>query len=237
MLPIDYDKIWSDVWGDMQIYGPVHRHHRRIFHGLLRDIPVAEIQTIADAGCGEGSNLLFLKQIFPRASLFGFDLSETALARAKKNLSAAFQQLNIEKSPLPGSYDLVICSDVVEHLDDDKTALEHIYQATRKYALVASVQGRMRTYEKSIGHVRSYAYGELPDKMQTAGFTVSRTVSWGFPFYSPLYRDLFNYFPVAEQASHGNYGSLKKLVCRLLYAVFNLNRSDRGDIIFVFARK
>jgi len=75
MNTFNYEDIWKGVWGDMQKYGPVHRHHRRIFSIMFNNLPKEDIQSIADIGCGEGSNLYFLRTQFPKAKLFGFDLS------------------------------------------------------------------------------------------------------------------------------------------------------------------
>ena len=57
MSSVDYEAIWTGVWGDMQRYGPTHRHRRRIFGRLIEELPAERITTIADVGCGEGSNL------------------------------------------------------------------------------------------------------------------------------------------------------------------------------------
>jgi trans-aconitate methyltransferase len=236
MTQVDYEEIWHDTWGDMQKYGPVHRHHRRIFGEMLAHIPQDAIRTVADFGCGEGSNLRYLQSRFPAARLFGFDISQSAMQQAQKIVEANFQILDIQKEIPAQSFDFTLSSDVIEHLEDDVAALTHIRQATRQYTLIATVQGRMREFEKTIGHVRSYGYGELQQKMEQAGFQVIRVVSWGFPFYSPLYRDLFNRVSVAEGASHGRYGWGKRFLCHGLYALFALNRSDRGDIVFVLAR-
>jgi SAM-dependent methyltransferase len=235
-MSVDYEAIWSDVWGDMQKYGPIHRHHRRIFTQMVSDVPKEAILTIADIGCGEGSNLLYLKKIFPQARLFGIDVSRRAIEKAKALVDAEFVVLDAQGDYPLCSFDFVISSDVVEHLEDDMSTLRNIYRITNKYALVASVQGRMREFEKTIGHVRSYAYGELQEKLESIGFQLVKVVEWGFPLYSPLYRDLFNIGSV-EGVSHGKYGFLKRLLCEMLYALFFLNRSDKGDIIFVLVRK
>lgn len=237
MTTVDYETIWEDTWGDMQRYGPIHRHHRRIFSELLRRIPRGEIATIADVGCGEGSNLYHLSREFPQARLFGFDVSRTAIRRARATVSAEFAILDVQTSSVDRQFDLVISSDVIEHIPDDQGALRNMYRMTGKYALIATVQGRMREFERSIGHIRSYDYGELQRKMHAAGYTVLETVEWGFPLYSPLYRDLFNLSPQAEQTSHGSYSPAKRLLCQLLYGLFALNSARRGDIIFVLARR
>jgi SAM-dependent methyltransferase len=236
MTAVNYEAIWTDVWGDMQRYGPVHRHHRRIFSEMIRQIPREHIRTVADIGCGEGSNLFYLKQEFPRANLYGFDVSINAIKQAKRLLDAEFAVINIEYDYPEKSFDFVISSDVIEHIVDDDTALRNIYKITNKYALIATVQGRMRSFEKSIGHIRSYDYGEFPAKMSSVGFKIEQIVEWGFPFFSPIYRSMFDMVAV-ESASHGHYGMTKRVICQALYALFALNRHNRGDVIFVLASK
>lgn len=236
MINFDYDRIWKETWGDMQRFGPVHRHHRRIYFELLRNLPKQEIQSIADIGCGEGSNLFFLQSIFTKAKLYGFDVSKTALEAARLNIVGDFELLDIQKDVLLKKFDLVFCSDVVEHLEDDETALRNIWQITGGYALIATVQGYMRANEKHIGHVRNYGYGELRQKMEKAGFRITQVIEWGYPFYSPLFRNIVGLFPVTENFSYGKYGVFKKLVSNVLYYIFLLNRSDKGDVIIILAK-
>jgi len=236
MNTFDYEGIWKGVWGDMQKYGPVHRHHRRIFSRMFKIFTEGEIQTIADIGCGEGSNLFFLRTQFPKAKLFGFDVSNTALESAKINVGADFSILDIQKETPSQKFDLVFCSDVVEHLENDMAAIENIKLITEKYALIATVQGRMRSKEKFIGHVRNYAYGELKQKIESTGFEVLQIIEWGYPLYSPLFRDTVNLLPYSEQFSYGKYNILKKLFTHILYFLFLLNRSDKGDVIFILAK-
>ena len=236
MDSFNYEEIWQETWGDMQKYGPVHRHHRRIFANLFNTIPRNEIQTIADIGCGEGSNLAFLKSEFPQARLFGFDVSQTAMDAARRRVEAEFILLDIQKQIPPQKFDLVCCSDVIEHLEEDLTALQNIRHITNRVALIATVQGRMRANEDSIGHVRNYAYGELEQKIKSAGFEVLQIVEWGYPFYSPLFRDLVGFSKTSEEFSYGRYNLFKKLIAQVLYVVFYLNSSTRGDVIFILAR-
>lgn len=236
MIKFDYENIWKGTWGDMQKYGPVHRHHRRIFSKLFKNIPATEIKTIADIGCGEGSNLFFLKEEFPHAKLYGFDLSNTALETAKLNVNAEFTILDIQKEIPKENFDLVFCSDVVEHLENDVDAIKNIKRITKKYALIATIQGQMRRNEHSIGHIRNYAYGELNQKIKSAGFEVLQIIEWGYPLYSPLFRDIVSLLPSTEEFSYGTYNMWKKMISHILYALFFLNRQDKGDVIFILAK-
>lgn len=196
-----------------------------------------KFETVLDAGCGEGSNLNFIWALNENAKLTGGDVSERALALARKKAPFAdFYLLDCEKEKLEKSFDLVICSDVMEHLDSDRAAIKNLYDMTAKYCLIGTIGGRMRAFEAEIGHKRNYAIGELEEKMRQAGFKVLKSIYWGWPFYSPLYRNVFNFGGISRLAE-GEMGLLKKTVSALLYIIFFLNSSRRGDTIFVLAEK
>ena len=131
---------------------------------------------------------------------------------------------------------MVFCSDVLEHIPEDEAVIKNLYAMTKKYCLVATMQGRMRDFEKTIGHVRNYKYGELAEKMKAAGFKNLRIVEWGWPLYSPLYRNLHNSGGI-HKLSEGKMGFIKRLASVILYYIFFLNSSRRGDIIYILGEK
>lgn len=53
----EYDQLWTNLYGDMQNFGPVHRHMRRILRSMMRTI---EYNSFLDVGCGLGHNLELL---------------------------------------------------------------------------------------------------------------------------------------------------------------------------------
>jgi 2-polyprenyl-3-methyl-5-hydroxy-6-metoxy-1,4-benzoquinol methylase len=232
---IDYDAVWTGAWDDMRRYGPMGRHSRRLMRRMTADL---NPRTILDIGGGEGSLLETLSAAHPNAAMTGTDLAASAVELARRHLPhASFAVLDIAKERLPGTYDLIVCADVVEHIDDDEAALRNMAAMINPggHVVVATLQGRMRDFEKSVGHVRNYAHGELAAKMVRAGLVVDRVIEWGFPFYSPLYRDLLNV--TDSRGTQGKYGVARKLICNLIYAAFLLNSERRGDYIFVRAVK
>ena len=233
-MKVNYNKIWDDKWGDMQKYGPTHRHHRRIAKKMLSGL---DYVSVLDVGCGEGSNLAFLNSLKDGLELSGSDVSSDAIDQAKKIVpQAKYYVMDSQKEKIEKQFDLVFCSDVVEHLENDREAIKNMYDMTGKYCLIATVQGRMREFEKGIGHIRNYKYGELKKIMQNAGFIVVQEVSWGWPFYSPIFRDLLDRKGVEKQTG-GKYGLFKKIVSNILYFIFLFNSQKKGDVIFVLAKK
>lgn len=233
MQPVNYNEIWSKKWGDMARYGPIHRHHRRLIGALLRD---RQIDSVLDIGCGEGTKLDYACHLFPNIRrVYGFDISPVALQRAQKILpQGQFVAGDIETQPPPFSADLVMCLEVLEHLPNDVQALQNIRMATQKYLLVSTLQGRMRDFERDIGHVRNYQEGELEHKITSCGFRIIAKKIWEFPLYSPLYRNILNN-QVSQQVTFGSYGIARKMLCTIMYWLFMLNSETKGDIIIVLA--
>ncbi len=231
----EYDDLWAAGWDDTRLYGPMARHSRRIFKSLCCDL---NPRNILDVGCGEGSLLKTLMTQHPTAEGFGVEVSDHATALARKVVpSANFKVCDVSQEALPETFDLVVSADVVEHIIDDVSAIQNMAAMTAPGGrlIIATLQGRMRDFERQVGHVRNYKLGELEDKIQAAGLSVERVVAWGWPFYSPLYRDLLD--RMDNKGTMGRFGLIRKTICHVLYAIFLLNRSTKGDYLFVRAIK
>jgi len=227
-----YDEGWDSKWTDMRRYGPTGRHLRRIVSRIIAGLPV---RTVLDVGCGEGSLIQALRVGKP-ATYAGADFSESALRIARQRTpDAEFFRLDLTEGALDRRFDLVVCTDVVEHIEDDETAIANLARMTGRYLLVATMQGRMRPYEIGVGHVRNYRHGELEAKIRATGLEIERVVEWGFPFFSPLYRDLLTL--TGARGTEGSYGPMRRFVTTALYSLFLANRWSKGDYIFVLARR
>ncbi len=230
-----YEEIWSGGWDDMRLYGPMSRHTRRLMRRMTDDLMP---RSICDIGCGEGSLLGTLRKAHPGATLTGLEISENAAKLARSRLpQAEIAVADISATALAKTFDLVVCADVVEHIPDDARALAHMAAMVNPGGrlVVATLQGRMRRFEVDIGHQRNYAPGELAAKIAATGLTVERTIEWGWPLYSPLYRDLLE--GIDNRGTMGRFGLGKKLISHILYAVFRLNSHRHGDYIFIRAKK
>lgn len=79
---------------------------------------------VADVGTGPGLMLKALLQGKTPASVAGFDFSEIALKRARAALPAAKFVRHDIYEPLPNSYDILLCTEVLEHLEHPRRAIE-----------------------------------------------------------------------------------------------------------------
>ncbi len=231
MPEYDYNQLWTEVYGDIQRCGPGHHHLRRILRRFLQSI---EYATVLEVGCGIGHNgaLLTKNGLVPHFD--GIDISEKAIERARAASPGRFWVCDIQRECIPGQWDLVVCSLVLEHLHNDDGALAQLRKMTGRYLLLASIAGnfeRYRPWEESQGHVRNYAPGELERKVEAAGFTLRKTLYWGFPFYSPIARTLQK----NQTAGIGRFTWTARLAAFIFKYLYYLNSHRRGDMVFILA--
>jgi SAM-dependent methyltransferase len=99
------------------------RKFARICELVREQLPA---RAFLDAGCGDGRYLAALRPALPER-IAGVDISERILSTARAAVpDADFRQANLEALPFEdGAFDLVLCSQVIEHvLDAPAAALE-----------------------------------------------------------------------------------------------------------------
>jgi SAM-dependent methyltransferase len=81
------------------------------------------VHAFLDAGCGDGRYLAALRLDLPER-IAGVDISERILSTARASVpDAEFRQANLEALPFgDGEFDLVLCSQVIEHVLDARAA-------------------------------------------------------------------------------------------------------------------
>ncbi|MBN2284751.1 MAG: class I SAM-dependent methyltransferase [Deltaproteobacteria bacterium] len=155
---------------------------------------------VLDAGCGTGRHLSEALR-YRNINAVGIDLNKGDIAKAKDTLyimehegesgggSWVVMQSDITKLPFPDeSFDIVICSEVLEHIPEHEKAVREIIRVLKPgKSLVVTVP---RYFPERIcwalsedyhtekgGHVRIYRKKELINLLESAG---TRCVSRGF---------------------------------------------------------
>lgn len=129
-----------------QQYYEIEAEEVNIF-GELREIALSDsilatitssAKTVVDIGCGDGYMLYCIRKLYKPAKLFGVDLSFKRLKKTQKNVFAFVTQGEICKLPFPNaSFDVVICSETLEHIDQYELALKELVRITKKKLIIS----------------------------------------------------------------------------------------------------
>lgn len=105
---------------------------RRRAKWILEKIAESRPKKILDLGCGDGFYLHLISQLLPNIEVIGVDPDSNALKSAKRNLSGKNIKLiqgSLPKLNFPDkSFDLILLSEVVEHIDNDLDVLRVVYR-------------------------------------------------------------------------------------------------------------
>ncbi len=95
-------------------------------------------KTILDVGCGEGMVYKSLEKKVHNLDCYAIDLDPAEVTDAKTNLPFANVQIgSAYEIPFEDNFaDLVICSEVLEHLETPEVDLKEIYRVSNKYAIL-----------------------------------------------------------------------------------------------------
>lgn len=154
---------------------------------------------IADAGSGFGQYVYFLSGMYPSARITGLDIKQEQIEdcnnffrKIGKGDRVVFKYADLTGMKVREKYDLILCVDVMEHIDDDRSVLANFYRTLRPGGVLListpSDQGGSDVHhedEESFieEHVRDgYGMEEIKEKLHGAGFNQIHTrYSYGKP--------------------------------------------------------
>lgn len=87
--------------------------------------------------------------------------------------------------------DSIIYVNVLEHVEDDRAELKHIYRTLSKggrcFIFVPALMSLYGEFDRKIGHFRRYTKREVEEKCQSAGFKVVKSKYFDFAGIVPWY--------------------------------------------------
>ena len=103
---------------------------RRRAKWMLKKIEPTNPKLILDVGCGDGFYLHLLHSLFPDAKIIGVDMDKNALKSASLNVRGKNVKLKYgdvcNLRFRDNSFDVVLASEVLEHVQDDARGLKNI---------------------------------------------------------------------------------------------------------------
>ena len=136
-----------------------------------------------EIGCGTGFVLAGLRENFPQMRLAGSEIYGAGLACARVRLPGVdLFQMDARRILFAQEFDVVGAFDVLEHLAEDEVALAQMFQVTRPGGgILVSVPQHHFLWSASDEHAkhqRRYDRAELRRKIERAGFSIERIISF-----------------------------------------------------------
>ena len=170
--------------------------------------------SVLDLGCGEGRHSIGQSRLPEACTVLGFDLClddiNKAKSKAREHLELC-QEYSLDPGPVPywvngnglqlpfadNSFDLVICSEVLEHIPDYQGLLKELQRVLKpggQFALSVPRQWPERLcwsfsdeYSKTPGgHIRIFDANKLTREVQALGFS-KRGQHWAHALHSPYW--------------------------------------------------
>lgn len=219
MEPKEYEKMYEAETSYFWFLGK-HRLLLSIIRDLLKD---RKSPAILDIGCGTGG---FLKHATPMGNAVGLDWDKGALSFCR---SRGLNKLILADWNFPPireeSFDAVVASDFIEHLEDDVGALRSMYSVLKKGGIllitVPAHPWLFSSHDLALKHKRRYSRPMLDKALKTAGVPQARLFYWGgvlLPFMIPV--RMAQRFFVEKESESKNYETIKYKVPKILNDFF-----------------
>lgn len=207
----DYETIWREWKGTYDTFFSDRNRFKCCIDLVLKSRP----GVVLDMGCGPGYFAYLLKQNNPKIIVHGLDISKTALDKASY-LDKKFE-LDIDKRDVPQqdeSYDVVVCTQFLEHIYDVRHALTEMCRLLKKGGIgVISVPncvfwrfriyfllGRIPEWILNEQHIRFFNIALLKRKVEEAGLKVIKILGSRrrYPFLCSISKSLFSEWLIFE---------------------------------------
>jgi 2-polyprenyl-3-methyl-5-hydroxy-6-metoxy-1,4-benzoquinol methylase len=242
--PVREASEWDLAWSELEDYITHHpgaRHRRRL---IAHYVTKEECRSVLDVGCGRGNLLqLLYKRLGSGVRLAGTDFSGATLKANQASVPfAQFYELDlVEQAPFsslpPGlqqQFQVVICSEVLEHLTEWRRGFERLVELTEPGGriVVTTPSGPITTIEREVfGHLYHPTAEDYLALARHHGLQVVTHLNWGWPTYR-LLKYLTNVSPERSMKNFGytRYSSWQRTVCWVLYLAnyFNVPRHRWG---------
>jgi SAM-dependent methyltransferase len=166
-----------DAWRYRELFEIEERHwwfrsRRAVVRSLLSRAGLPPAPRILDAGCGTGANLVEYGRL---GDATGVDAFSEAIELCRERGLGNVLEAPIERLPFDaGSFELLLATDVIEHVDDDVLALRELRRvATADARLVLTVPAYpwlWSYHDVSVHHRRRYTAGVLRERVRAAGW-------------------------------------------------------------------
>ena len=146
---------------------------------------------ILDVGCSSGLLLNDLANAgFDKNNLYGIDISKKAVENCKKNGLTNCLVMAGENLEFRQTFDIIIASDCLEHIKDDRKALkvwrDHLSDNGKLIVFVPANQKLWSYHDEVNMHYRRYTKEQLISRAKEAKLNLINSGHWNVSLFIPL---------------------------------------------------
>lgn len=171
--------------------------NRVYLRNITRLVREARPERLLDVGCGEGVVLRHLDRHLAGVTAVGFDVDGTGLRVAQSQNSVSLVQGSVYALPFASaSFDLVLCCEVLEHVERPDAALAELTRVSSRHVLLSvphepiwrlSNMARLkylRDFGNTMGHIQHWTRWAFLRQVR-GHLTIIHVRTW-LPFWSML---------------------------------------------------
>src|SRR5215216_6608654 len=164
---------------------------RRLFAREIDKAGVPRTSRVLDVGTSTGANLRLLRDLGFH-SIEGLDFSQEAIRYCRTKGLGLVRHGDVCGMPLTDeSFDLLLATDIIEHVDDDLAALREIARVLRpggKALITVPAFPMLWGLQDRIGqHKRRYRMRQLVDRVTRAGLSIDVNYHFNFLLFIPIW--------------------------------------------------
>ncbi|MBL0141887.1 MAG: class I SAM-dependent methyltransferase [Betaproteobacteria bacterium] len=164
---------------------------RRLFRAHIEALRLPADAAVLDVGTSTGTNLRLLKEMgFTRYR--GLDPSPDAIRWCAEKGLGVVDQGTVAAIPFPdATFDLVIATDIIEHVDDDVGALAELRRVLKPggtlLLTVPAFPSLWGLQDEVAHHKRRYRAGPLLERVTRAGLACRESYHFNFLLFVPIW--------------------------------------------------
>lgn len=175
------------------ILGMPHIGLRLRARKIMHNLPSKQIDRMLDAGCGTG---IYSFSVKDKANMIAaIDISKEKIMHAKK--ISSFKNIDFQTGDIcnlkfsRGFFNLIICSDVLEHIKNDRKALSELSRVLKKDGILLLTlpfdsENNRKTYRKFNHERAGYTLADIKDKMGNSKLKIIRSEYYSYTLSDKL---------------------------------------------------
>jgi len=204
-----------------------YRARRDLLNKILNNFNT-NFEIALDAGCGVGSNFEVLKKY--SKTVLGIDISTDSLLFCSSKDYDRLTQVAISNFDSDTKFDLIILLDVLEHIEDDLSAVKNLYSHLKKNGvLVISVPAHSFLWNINdifSHHLRRYSIKEVKRIVGACNLRILKLSYWNqFMFIPVLLYCMMNKLTGREEKPRNNLTIIPNLFNEILCRAVKLENA------------